>query len=144
MISLFILLFDERCLAGSDVTFLKTKYFPNVVSTVSLNISNNSLKDTLRKKCSYSESFWSVFSRIRTEYGKILCIYPYSVQMWENTDQNNSEYGHFLRSVIFTLKKLVLKIIHLKFDIGQHLPTAYYRQPSFHPRSYNENLLALL
>ena len=23
---------------------------------------------------------------------------PYSVQMRENTDQNNSEYGHFLRS----------------------------------------------
>ena len=28
---------------------------------------------------------------------KVLCIFPYSVQMWENTDQNNSEYGHFLR-----------------------------------------------
>ena len=24
---------------------------------------------------------------------------PYSVQIRENTDQNNSEYGHFLRSV---------------------------------------------
>ena len=24
--------------------------------------------------------------------------YPYSVRLWENTDQNNSEYGHFLRS----------------------------------------------
>ena len=28
----------------------------------------------------------------------ILRISLYSVQMWENTDQNNSEYGHFLRS----------------------------------------------
>ena len=26
---------------------------------------------TLRKKCPYSELFWSVFSRIRTEYGEI-------------------------------------------------------------------------
>ena len=25
-------------------------------------------------------------------------ISPYSVKMWENTDQNNPEYGHFLRS----------------------------------------------
>ena len=25
-------------------------------------------------------------------------ISPYSVRMRENTDQNNSEYGHFLRS----------------------------------------------
>ena len=32
---------------------------------------------SLREKCPYSELFWSVFSRIRT---------------------NNSEYGHFLRS----------------------------------------------
>ena len=26
---------------------------------------------------------------------------PYSVQMWVNTDQNNSKYGHFLHSVEF-------------------------------------------
>ena len=34
--------------------------------------------------------FWSVFSRIRTEYGgilRILRISPYSVRMRENTDQ---------------------------------------------------------
>ena len=53
---------------------------------------------TLRKNCPYSELFWSVFSRTRTEYGEILRISPYSVLMRENTDQNNSEYGHFLRS----------------------------------------------
>ena len=54
---------------------------------------------TLREKCPYSELFWSTFSRIRTEYGEILRISPYSVRMQENADQNNSEYGHFLRSV---------------------------------------------
>ena len=53
---------------------------------------------SLRKKCSYPELLWSVFFRIRTEYGEILRISPYSVQMRENTDQNNSEYGHFSRS----------------------------------------------
>ena len=31
-----------------------------------------------------------------TEYGKILCISPYSVRMRDNTDQINSEYGQFL------------------------------------------------
>ena len=31
--------------------------------------------------------FWSVFSGIRTKYGKILRIYPYSVQMQEITTQ---------------------------------------------------------
>ena len=32
---------------------------------------------------------WSVFSRIRTEYGELRSISPYSVQMRENTDQKN-------------------------------------------------------
>ena len=31
--------------------------------------------------------FWSVFSRIWTEYGEIQSISPYSVRMPENTDQ---------------------------------------------------------
>ena len=53
---------------------------------------------SLREKCSYSELSWSTFSRIRTKYGKILSISPYSVRMRENADQNNSEYGHFLCS----------------------------------------------
>ena len=55
----------------------------------------------MRKKCPHSELFCSVFSRIRTEYGEIRSISPYSVRMRENTDQNNSEYGHFLRSDVY-------------------------------------------
>ena len=47
--------------------------------------------------CPYSELFWSVFSHIRTEYGEILS--PLPVRMRENMDPNNSEYGHFSRSV---------------------------------------------
>ena len=31
--------------------------------------------------------FWSLFSHIRTEYGEIRSISPYSVRMRENTDQ---------------------------------------------------------
>ena len=53
----------------------------------------------LHEKCPYSELFWSTFARIRIEYGEILPISPYSVQMRENADQNNSKYGHFSRSV---------------------------------------------
>ena len=55
------------------------------------------------KKCPYSELFWSVFSRIRTEYGEIRSISPYSVRMQENKGQNNSDYRQFLRSDAFTL-----------------------------------------
>ena len=46
------------------------------------------------------EFFWSVFSRIRTEYGEMWSISPYSVRMGENTDQKKSKYGHFSGSVI--------------------------------------------
>ena len=54
----------------------------------------------VRKKCAYSELFWSVFSRIRVEYGELRSISPYSVRMRENVNQNNSEYGHFSRSAL--------------------------------------------
>ena len=39
-----------------------------------------------------------MFSRIWTEYEETLRISRYSVQTRENTDQNNSEYEHILRS----------------------------------------------
>ena len=52
---------------------------------------------TLRENFPYSEFFWSAFSRIRTEYVDIRSISPYSVRMRENTDQKNSEEGHFSR-----------------------------------------------
>ena len=42
--------------------------------------------------------FGSVFSCIWIEYIEILHISPYSVQMWENTYQKNSVFGHFLQS----------------------------------------------
>ena len=54
---------------------------------------------TLRKKCPYSELFWSVFSHIQTELGEMRSIFPYSVRMLKNTDQNKSEYGHFSHTV---------------------------------------------
>ena len=59
---------------------------------------------TLRKKCPNSELFWLVFSRIQTEYGEIRSISTYLVRMWENMDQNNSEYGLFSRSDILHLR----------------------------------------
>ena len=53
---------------------------------------------TLREKYLYSKFFWSIFSCIRTEYGEIRNISPYSVRMRGNTDQKNSKYGLFSRS----------------------------------------------
>ena len=69
----------------------------------------------LRETCPHSESFWSLFSRIWTEYGEILCIYPYSVQMRENTDQNNYEYGPFR-----CLRESWLRLCHNLLFIHSH------------------------
>ena len=56
--------------------------------------------------CPYSELFWSVFCHIHTKYGEIFHISPYESQMRENADQNNSEYGHFLRSIYKWISRL--------------------------------------
>ena len=80
------------------------------------------LKWILPEKYPYLEFFWSVFSRIRPEYGEILCISPYLVQMRENTDQKkpqtlyrkNKDTFHavipsFLRICLHLLKKPLIK-----------------------------------
>ena len=51
---------------------------------------------TLREKCPNKEIFQVRISRIRTEYGEIRSISPYSVQMWENTNQKKLRiWTHF-------------------------------------------------
>ena len=58
-------------------------------------IVQKEVRCTVCEKCPYSEFFLSVFSRIWTEYAEILRISLYSVRMFENKDQKNSEYGYF-------------------------------------------------
>ena len=62
------------------------------------------------EKCLCSELLWSVFSRIQTEYGETLLISPYSVRLRENTDQKNSEYGHFLHSEVIGSRSLLYAV----------------------------------
>ena len=75
----------------------------------------NFILDTANTK-SYSELFWSLFSCIRTEYGEVFRISPYSIRMQANTDQNNSWYGHFSRSEVFD-RVLNALLIHKKFPV---------------------------
>ena len=72
---------------------------------------------TLHEMCPYSKFFWSVFSRIRTEYEERLGISPYSVRMRENADKKNSRYGHFLDSVIFDNSSFSRKLYSWKKSI---------------------------
>ena len=68
----------------------------NIAWTKDLPVTSWRLETvTLRKKYPYSEFFWSVFSRMQTEYEDLLRKSPYSGRMRENTDQKNSEYRHF-------------------------------------------------
>ena len=66
-------------------------------------------RNLLREKCPHSDLFWSVFSHIRSKFG------PYSVRMRGNTDQNSSEYRHFLRSDLFTLRHWKKFLVSLKY-----------------------------
>ena len=52
-----------------------------VIQTLLLPKPDDYAQSILRKKYPYSEFFWSVFSRIWTEYGEILSISLYSVRM---------------------------------------------------------------
>ena len=73
------------------------------------------------------KGFWNIISgcqvwhciksvRIRSyglhlpAYGLNTERYGVSVGRWENVDQNNSEYGHFLRSVMFKRSPAVLQV----------------------------------
>ena len=65
---------------------------------MSLVLASKINGNTLCEKCPCLELFWSVFSRIWTEYGEILECGPNSVEMLENADQKNPDYDHFSRS----------------------------------------------
>ena len=82
---------------------------------------------SLRKRCPYSELFYSVFLPhlltfgLNTERYKVfLRIQSECGKMLKNADQNNSEYGHFLRSVIslYRLYKYIKKLNFLTFSSG--------------------------
>ena len=67
----------------------------------------------MREKFPYLEFFLSAFFSIW------LSISPSSTRMRENTDQKNSEYGHFLRSV--TLHKIKYNVIKSQIQAYQAL-----------------------
>ena len=69
---------------------------------------------------------WSVFSRVRTEYGNLWSKFPYSVRILENTDQKKLRIWTLLTQRYFhanisadglgfveALEKLVNEVIYL-------------------------------
>ena len=53
---------------------------------------------------------WHCVKSVRNRSYSGPSISPYSIRMRENTDQNNSEYGHFLRSMILPAILFYLEI----------------------------------
>ena len=81
---------------------------------------------TAWKVSKYVVFFWSILSRIRTEYGEILRIFPYSVQMRKNTDQKKLHiwtlFTQCLSMIGITLfHKLPQKYINADLKICQYI-----------------------
>ena len=90
-------------------------FFLQVMKQWSIVYFNNSSLIKLREECPYSEVFYTLFSRIRTEYGEILRITPYSARMWKNADQKIPEYGYILRSLIYDWNLICQDSDHVLF-----------------------------
>ena len=102
-----------------SLVFHRSLILSTIYEMVNTPLNSKIFRTTLCEKCPYSELFWSAFSRIRTKYGEIRNIsLTISVRMRKHTDQNNSEYGHFLRRTIVLCQSLVLS-----FDISQNMNT---------------------
>ena len=77
-------------------------------SKMMFQLERFSSKQHCLKSVQIRSFFWSVFSRIRTEYGEMFCISPYSVRMRSLHIQSecgkirtrkNSVFGHISHSV---------------------------------------------
>ena len=84
------------------MSFFSLLFRLNMWSYSKWALSFTSVK-TLRKKCPYSELFWSpCFSHfpsfgLNTEIYEVSVFSPNAGKRGKNVDQNNYEYGHFLR-----------------------------------------------
>ena len=85
----------------------------------------------LHEKCPYSKLFRSAFSRICNEYGEMRSISPHSVKIRENADQNNSEYGHLLRSGRLNYISYLGSLCFCLIFILQYIFSIYINFPRF-------------
>ena len=102
---------DHQMKANSNKSHLITnKQSCMNLKIENINIENRTCERLLEvhcvKKCLFSEFFWSVFSRIWTEYGEIPSVSPYSVRMQETTARKtpNTDTFHAVVKLDNTLK----------------------------------------
>ena len=80
----------------------KTTIYNKVRALAQICVLDPSIRAFLDDTAWKVSVFGVILVRIFLYSGWIRGISPYSVRMKENADQNNSEYGHFLRSVNHT------------------------------------------
>ena len=102
-----------------ETNFSRKSYWNNTLTSLkTLVLSHHCVKSV-----QIPSYFWSVFSRIRTEYGEIRSISLYLVQMREMADQNNSEYRHFSRIVRSVIIPPMAKSVNCLTKVDQLLST---------------------
>ena len=78
-------------------------------------------------KCVQTRSFfWSVFSRIRTQYGEILRISPYSVQMRQNTDQKKLRIWTLFTQCFLMCDHLIFKSFLFQMGIFRRTRVPFF------------------
>ena len=96
------------------------------------------------KRVQMRSFFWSVFSRVRTEYGEILRISPYSVRMRENTDQKKLRiWTHFTQwfpsflELVITNQRAASYYYDSRYCTSYELLLAYQLQVTIYLKSYD-------
>ena len=67
-------------------------FLQKVFLCILLNFLSTFFTEHLRKKCPYSEFFWSVFPHIRTKYGDIRSIESKSGKIWTRKAPNTDNF----------------------------------------------------
>ena len=86
--------------------FTFTKKLFNRCSLVNFLIITHSWL-TLREKCPYLKFFWSLFSRIRTEYGEIQSIQSECGETRSRKSPNTNSFQAINISILYSLNPLV-------------------------------------
>ena len=103
----FIKLHENWFVYILEVSFIDLQFYSFFLTTFDRTLCSFSIDPpfktshniSLRKRCHYSEIFWSAFSSHFRAFGLNTKRYGLSVRIQfecgKNVDQNNSEYGHF-------------------------------------------------
>ena len=114
------------------------KFFAKVIKSCKISQNSSQKRNNPQKVYIFGVILAHIFTHL------ILRISPYSVQMRENKDQNNSEYGHFSRSgklsIFGILPQILRKIFQNSFVLlFQQWEKQVVRQTACTERTNNSN-----